>query len=331
MEVVRKYFSAGYSPSMTQIIKITFCRAMVSFSSFFAFMILLSSIVFFTNFHNKLELIVIKGSGISPFQIFKSIAIAVAILGTFYISVFDSLSAYSYKQYHKTNTILKQGKDFETNMTITNKGIWLKDTFDKKSYIIAARGFSQKTSSLFNVRIFEFNESNDYIRLIRAKNLGISDGNWSAKECVIITANGLRSGENSVNLPTKISYKNLSSMVADPREISFWSIGKYINMFSKVGLSTIGYKIHWYSRISIILQMFAFAVVAMTFCVNQNLRDRKAYMIKVAILMALAFPVYFLNNIVMAYGESGVLPIAFSAFAVPILIFVTGILFLKKK
>lgn len=331
MEIVRRYFSGGYNPSVFQIVKLTFCKTTISMCSFFSFTVLLAVIVFYTTMHNKLELNVIKGAGISPFGILKPICLAISLLSVFYVTIFDGISVCSYKIVRNANTSIKGGLDDGKNLTITNRGIWFRDVLDDRSYIISARGFNQNESSMFNVRFFEFNKDGDLEYSAHASTAAIKNGNWNLSNCKVVTSTGDESTQKLLKLPTKLSYTNINKMVTSPNSVLFWSIGKYVSMLDRVGLSSLKYQIHWFSRLATILQMFAFAVIATAFCINHNYRNHKAYVAKVSLLMVLAFPAHFINNIVLAYGESGELPIFVASFAVPFFILLSGILLVSKK
>ncbi len=328
MDVVRQYFSGGYNPSATQIIKITLCRAVVTICTFFSFLTLFATVVFYTTMHNRLEINAIKCAGISQYKISLMLFIAVSILVVFYISIFDTLSVYSYR----TQDIkITRQQSADNNLTI-NKGIWFRDVCGDKSYIISAQNFDHiKTSTSLNkIKLFEFDKDNDLVNIIIAKTATIKGGIWRMQDCKIITNEGDTITKASYTLNTKLSYKKINKMVADPHSISFWNIRKFINMLDKVGLSSIRYQMHWFSRISTILQMFAFVVLASAFCVNHNHRHHKQYIKKVSALIAFAFPLHFLNNLISAYGENGIIPLPFSTFVVPLFILTAGMLFLNE-
>lgn len=282
--------------------------------------------------HSKLELTVIKVVGISTQNIFKSLFVAVSILGVLYISVFDGFSAFSINEIKKTDIKLKQEtRGIDKNLTITNSGVWFRDVFESSFYIVSAKTFDSKKLSLFNVRIFEFGKNNELVRSIHTPNAVISKGYWNLGESSIVTSAGLETQESNLKLPTRLSFSNINKMVANPNSVSFWSVGKYISMLDKVGLSSIKYRIHWFSRLSSILQMFAFVMLATAFCINYNSRNTRSYIIKVAILISLAFPIHFFNNVMIAFGESEIIPIAFSAFFIPALTLLIGTVFVEKK
>ena len=330
MDVVRQYYSGGYHPSISSILKITVCRAFLNITSFFSFISLLSTIVFYITMHNKQELLIMKGAGISPYKLLSFIFVAVAILSVTYITIFDTISVYSYRYLRTTNTNLKYSAQLDESLTVTNKGIWFRDIFEKNSYIISARGFNPTEQSLFNVRVHKLDEYGDLDSIIIAKGATIANGNWKITDCKLITKDGNSEIKDECKLPTRLSYKKINRMVTNPKNISFWNIRKYIEMLEKVGLSSIYYQLHWFSRISAILQMFAFVAIASAFCINKNTRDNRAYIKKTAVLLITAFPIYFINNIIIAHGENGTLPLPIATLALPISIFVAGILFIDE-
>lgn len=333
MDTVRQYFSGGYAPSVAQIIKITLCRATVTICTFFSFLALFATVVFYTTMHNRLEINIMKGAGLSPYKILRMLFIAVSALSVFYISIFDTLSVYSYRTQDikiATQQIAKQQSASE-HLSVTNKGVWFRDRCDTKSYIIYAKNFDRTITALNELRIFEFDEKGNFINTILARSAFIRDKVWQIQNCKIITHNGDTITKDIHTLPTKLSYKTINKMVADPHSISFWNIKKFANVLDNVGLSSKHYHMHWFSRISTILQMFAFVAIASAFCVGHNHRSRKPYVQKVSVLIAFAFPLHFLNNIILAYGENGTMPLPISAFLMPLVVLISGILFLNEE
>lgn len=328
MDTVRQYFSGGYDPSAIQIIKITFCRATVTICTFFSFLVLFATVVFYTTMHNRFEISIIKGASISPYRILQMLFIAVSILSIFYISVFDTLSVYAYRI---QDIKIAQKQSAERNLMVTSKGIWFRDVCDNKSYIISAKNFDHIGTSLNNARFFEFDKQGNLLNIFSAQIATIKDGTWQMQHCKIITREGNSIEKVNHTFPTKLSYKKINKMVADPHSISFWNMHKFVNLLNRVGLSSMHYKMHWFSRIATILQMFAFITIASAFCISHNYRNHKTYIRKASALVALAFPLHFVNNIILAYGENGAIPLSISVFALPMIIFVAGLLFLNEE
>ena len=325
MDVVRQYYSAGYNPSIPFIIKVTLCRALLNMTSFFSFIVLLSAIVFFIVMNSRLEITIIKSIGTSTKKLLQYMFISVAILSVLYITVFDAMSVYSFRYLKLANISMKYDSQSSENLTITNKGIWFRDKYEDVSYIISARGFNKSGTSLFNVRIFTFDKYGDLNKTVIAKSVNISNGQWKAADSKEITNDGETYTHEEYQLPTHLSYKRLQRMVTNPQSISFWQIRKYMAILDKVGLSSVQYQMHWFSRISVILQMFAFVAMVTAFCINYNPRDNKTYIRKIACLLIGAFPIHFINNVILAYGTSGKIPISLAATILPAFVLCIGL------
>ncbi|MDR0695432.1 MAG: LptF/LptG family permease [Holosporales bacterium] len=332
MEVIRKYFSNSINISHLVITELAVRHTVVSTFSFFPTVILLSTIMFFIIMHGKLELTVMKVSGITSLGIIRSLLAIVALLGVFYISVLDEFSASSVKKIAYLEMRLKQNsRGTDKSMTLTNKGIWFRDSYEGKSYIIYAKLFDLKVSALRNIGVFQFSKNHELQSTTYARTASIYGGKWHFLEARKIDMDGNKSFAPIEEIPTNLTLSDIQQMVANPNSISFWSIKKYASMLESVGLSSIKHVVTWFVRLSSILQMFAFVLLTTAFCQNYNPRNNKRYSLKIAVLIAASFPIYFFNNILIAYGESEQIPISIAAFVVPCLIALGSCLILAKR
>lgn len=332
MEIVRKYIPAGVTIATPTMIKLIVYRSFITVSSFFSFIVLIGGIMFFSVMHNKLELTVMKAVGVSTKNIFTALLSGVAILAMLYITILDTISTHAIKTTKDIDAQLKQQiRPIDKSLTLTNSGIWFKDTNQNNSYIISIKSFDKQNSYAYNIRIFEFDTKNILKRSIHSQMAIIKQGKWSLSNCRIFDINGKEQYQKIMNLPVNLSFSKITKMVMLPESVSFWSIGKYSNMLDKVGLSALKYKVHWYSKLSSIAQMFSFLVLVIAFCINYNSRDPKTYALKIAILLIFTFPIYFFSNILIAFGETGAMPLWLASFIIPALILLIGTLILEKQ
>lgn len=332
MEIVRKYIPAGITIASPTMIKLITYRSFITMSSFFSFIVLIGGIIFFSIMHSKLELTVMKTVGISVKNIFEALLAGVLILAVFYITILDAISTYAIKATKDIDAELKQQvRPIDTSFTLTNSGIWFKDTNPNNSYIISVKSFDKQKLYAYNIRIFEYNSRNILERSIHSQNATIKQGEWTLANCRIFDINGKEQFETTLKLPINLSFSKITKMVMLPESVSFWSIGKYSNMLDKIGLSPLKYKVHWYTKLSSIAQMFSFIVLVIAFCINYNSRNPRAYSLKIALLLVLVFPIYFFSNILIAFGETGTIPLWLASFIIPTLILLIGMLILEKQ
>lgn len=332
MEIVRKYIPAGIVIPAPTMVKLILYRSFITVSSFFSFIVLLGGIVFFSIMHNKLELTVMKAVGISTKNILTALFGGVAILVLLYITILDAISTHAIKTTKAIHEELKlQVHPIDKSLTLTNSGVWFKDINKNNSYIISVKSFDKRESLAYNVRIFEFNTKNILERSMHSHKALLKQGEWELYNCSIFDIGGKEQFQKIMKLPINLSFSKITKMVMVPESVSFWSLGKYSNMLDKVGLSALKYKVHWYSKLSSMMQMFSFIILVMAFCINYNSRDTRTYALKIGILLIFVFPVYFLGNILIAFGETGIIPLWMASFIIPILIFLVGMFVLEKQ
>jgi LPS export ABC transporter permease LptG len=331
MEIVRRFASHHITVPYEVISELTILNSVVTIASFFPFTAFLSTILFFITIHGRMELMVIKCVGISVRQLVRYLLCSTILMGGIYITILDKISTFSVNRINSIESKITKKTQIEEKIAVTNKGVWFRDVWQSKSYIIYAKSFLNSQKKLLNVRFFEFDEQNDFKGSIYSDSAEISDNSWKLENAKMIDVNGSERAVPLFNVPTNLSFKNIDKMTTNPKSISFWSMAKYVDMLEKVGLSSIKHKINWFARLSSLLQIIALVLLASIFCINYDARNTRRYALKVAILIAIAFPIHFTNNIMIALGENGRVPIWFAAFSIPIFTTLITYLNLLKK
>lgn len=335
IEVIRKLPHGDLPCSHVTLIQLISMQAIASIASFFPFVVFISAVVFFTIMNNKLELTTIRTMGISIAQIVKVLTFSTLILGVFYITVFDTISAFSIEEIKKIERKIFQNKDNDEKITVTNTGLWFKDIRENNmSFIIHAKSFGSSSNNLTNISFFEFDKNLNFKRSIYAKKATIVNKNWIIENSTSVDTSGVAIDSVKLQIPTNLSLQSINRMTTNPRSISFWKLSKYVSMLEKVGLSTIRYRMQWYIQISSIIQMIALIMLASIFCIAYNPRDTKIYALKVAIVLTIAFPIHFINNVFIAFGINETINIFVSTFVIPIFSIITLLIFIldsKRK
>ncbi len=316
MEIARKaaYNHTSFNLSLFELGAF---KTLSTISSFFPFVVFISCILFFVLANNKLELTAIRGFGISVWQLSKCLGLTTIIIGVFYCAIFDTISALSVEKVREIERLVFHKNRFDPNITVTNNGLWFKDLQDENYYIIHARSFNENSEALLNIRFFKFKEKSDLQCSIYGKKGIIKDGKWVLDNAKVVDVSGEVTFHQTLEIPTQLSLNSVNKMTTDPKTISLWSIPKYIDMLEKVGLSTLRYRMQQYVQCSSILQMLMLMMLATMFCVSYDHRNVKSYVINVVFVMFVAFPLHFFNNVLIAFGTSGKIPIFYSTFLFP--------------
>ena len=317
MEIVRRVSSANASYKF--VVELVLLKSTTTVSSFFPFACFMASVVFFSSMNGKLELLSCRVLGISTKQIIKILILTIFSIGVFYITVFDSISAFSSERILKIESKIFHNKNNDDHgLTVTNAGLWFKDKIPGYHYIIYAKSFNSSSNALENVRFFEFDTDSDFESSVYAKTATIEKNVWVIKDSVRIDKYGNSKKLKVFTIPTKLSLSGINRMTTDPKSMSFWSISKYVHTLEQVGLSTLKYRMQWYVQISSIFQMISLSLLAAVFCFNYNNRNTKSYALKVGIVILIAFPTHFINNLLIALGSKETLSLASSTMLLPV-------------
>ncbi|MDR3030987.1 MAG: LptF/LptG family permease [Holosporales bacterium] len=329
LELVRK-FAAGGGTSHKIILELMAFNSISTISSFFPFIAFVGTILFFSIMHAKLEITVIKVLGVSIWNIVKSLSLGGLIIGFAYLTIFDSVLIFSVNRIKTINSRINNGIS-SCNVTIINRGVWFRDIYADSSYIVHAKSFLANSDALLNVRFFQFNINSNFQKSIYSDIAFIKNRNWNLKDAKIIDLSGNEKRVNNLLIPTTLSLKEINKIIASPKSISVWNMSKYISIIDKVGLSSTKYKVHLFYQISSIFQTIALILLASVFCTNYNIRNPRRYNFKAAIALSISFPIYFLNNILIALGETGDIPIIVAVILTPVLITIICSWLLSKK
>ncbi len=305
-------------------------KSIVTISSFFPFITFLATIVCLLLLNNKLELIVIRCLGISIMKIVYYISICAICIGAFYITVFNYSTTYAIREIKnmRKKILPKQQKDDE--FAITKTGVWFRDTNTKYNMIIHANSLDIKNKTLNGIDILLLSKAFSVKYLIHANYSSIEDGEWLLSNVVISMPNNSVQNLELLKIPTSLTFDKINSMLMEPNTIFLWRIKKYIAILDRIGLSTIRYKVQLFSQLSSIIQILAFVMLAAFFCIIRIPRDNKYY-VRVCIAIVLAFPVYFINSILTAYGINESISVINATFTFPICLFTLFLFLLYKK
>lgn len=329
MELARKFSTTFHMPYGT-ILSLTVFYSVPIVSSFFPFTAFASTILFFATMHPKLEITSIKVLGGSAYDIVKCLAFGTCLIGVLYLTVFDCLSVFSTNQTKIIENRIDKKND-DKQIVVTNRGIWFRDISQENSYIIYAKSFSENGKKLISSSFFEFDQDHNFLGTIYSESALVQNGNWILKNARKINIDGSESEFQTLEIPTVLSINKINKITANPKSISIWSISRYISMIDKVGLSSLKYKIHFLHQISSFFQMIALTLLGCVFCLGYNPRNAKRYFLKVVCALSIAFPLYFMNNVILAFGENGKIPIPLAVSLMPLLTFIICAWLLSKK
>ena len=143
------------------------------------FAALIGSIACFNQWRKKNYYVISKASGNSLWKILSPILVCFFFVGLFSILVLSPFSTLMNKKYENLETLFF-GKVNIQELSFDTKGFWIKQISEDRNLIINANKIDEKTNTLFDVNIFEYDNNRFFKKRITAKK-----GKFSAKKLLL--------------------------------------------------------------------------------------------------------------------------------------------------
>ncbi|MBX2834192.1 MAG: LPS export ABC transporter permease LptG [Micavibrio sp.] len=300
----------------------------------FPFAILFSAILTLWQFNRRSELVVLRSSGFSIWQIlFPLIALAIMI-GCLQITVINPVGSVLLSKYERfKDQYIKQQDE---QIALFSGGLWLRQTVHYKQetsviendkqptrsegyVILHARKIDQKNWILKEVSAYYFNSDNEFVMRVEADQSTLEKGRWQFKDVHILGKAGQTRQTATYNLPTYLTVKDIEESFSAPEAMSFWELPSHIRTLEETGFNASRLRVYYQNLLAQPLFLAAMIILAATVAMRPYRSGGTFMLVMIGVFMG--FVVFFLSSYLQALGFSGQLPPALAAWA-PALIFI---------
>lgn len=314
---------------MLAILYITFLNMPMLVEQTIPFVVLFGVMGAFFGLNKRSELIVLRASGLSAWRFLKPAIIVTGLLGAIWAMAFNPLASLSQAKYkdvvHKTTT---DGKPTQT----VEKSIWLREGNDDGYVVIHALSANIEEHVLFNVTFYTFDKTPDgnaefSTRFDAARAELSKNGYWELSTVTENEDGKAPRNFETISRNTTISWETLRARSQTNKSPPFWQVNAEIKKAKSAGFDTTRLVMHLNKLLALPLTLIAMAVIAAGASLNMS---REGGTLRLLIAGgALGFGVYFVDNLVGAFGETGTLPPVVAAWSVPLLVLSCGLVFLS--
>jgi lipopolysaccharide export system permease protein len=309
-----------------QTFAITLLKIPTLIINFLPFIFLFSGIFFFVKLKRDNETISLSLSGFSDNFVTLVPAIYSIILGIFVIIFLTPISSELLK-YHE---ITKQKFSSNENLIIiSNTGLWLKEKQNNQSVIIRADKIENENfDKLNNLSIYKFDKNNKFIERLDAKEAKIFKNYW-----IIFNAKKLKNNEikfiNKINFNTNINIDKLKNFFLNSNTFSIWNVSEELKKIQERGYYGQELIITLNKYLSLPLLLFCMVVISTFFTLKIDQKFNNFIYSFIGVLLGIF--VYFLNDLSIAVGKSGKIPLVFSVWAPLIIIMIFSLYSLLRN
>ena len=245
------------------------------------------------NLINNNELIALRNSGYSIFDIFMPIGITVFVISLFFLIFINPISTNLENRYQE---IINQKHEGLYSIKISNNQMWIKNKIDQKiSNFISIENIDLKNMKLSNVKILQINPESSYF--IKAKK-GIFDENKLSLEDVQFydLDDEIINNLKSYSLDINFNKQNILNSITNYKFIPFYDYINHINTLKKFNLYSSEISLFYISELlkPIFITVLIFVVIGITGKFKRNENFFKVLFISILI----GFIIFFTKEII---------------------------------
>jgi len=274
------------------------------------FIFLFTGIFFFVKFLKNNELNSIKLSGISNLLSILTPAFLSFGIGIFIIFAVTPISAEGMKFYEKYKRNYSQNDNL---IVINDSGLWFMEKNEQNYKIIRAdKIVDNDFSKFYNSTIYTLDIDFNFINRYDSKLVFINKKKWILENTKLLSGNDnvQKKEENDYTLNSSIDTNELKNLFTNANTISFWEILNSIKKLNDRGYSGDELKIKFHKYLSLPIYLFSMIILATVFTIN--IKKNYSNFIYVFFGIILGIVIYFLNDLSIALGIAGKMPLTIS-------------------
>ena len=282
--------------------------------------VFMGTLVAFYNLTKSSELIIVSGTGLSPFQIARPFLFGAFIIGIFTSTVVNPYSV-DLTNKHLSNNQLK----------LIDDAIWLREYSENGFLTARATGLKMAKNNDIIFKDITILLQDDKFKLterISSKKATLSDNVFDVKNAKIIDEMGIEH-TGSRQIKTKLTPQTVLDRYLQPNQISFWDLPPFIKKMSSIGAPIRGHLVQLWTLLFLPLTMIAMTVLGIAFSQTKQRRNY-SFSIKFSLGIITCFALYFIVNLFNALGNTGALPPLIAIIAPQIIIIAGASVFITS-
>jgi lipopolysaccharide export system permease protein len=269
------------------------------------FTVLLAALFTLAGLAQNNEIVVLKSTGVSFFQILAMLAPIGVVIGLAHFLLADQVVP----RLSPRVELLRDPEGREQQEETLGAGIWLRDG----AAVVSMQRASRDGRTVERVNVFQRDEQGRLQSTLRAHEARFEEGGWTLNGVERLTPGEPRQTLSSMQWPTGLRPAQLSSLAAHPSLLAITQILRFIRT-PEVGARPVHVYSTWLQeRISLLLKPLLMILLAAP---AANLTRRQGGMAAaLGYGLAAGFAYFVADGLALAFGEAGKLPPLVAAWA----------------
>lgn len=275
----------------------------------FPFVMMISAMATFWKVSKTNEYVIMRAAGVSIWEFLTPVLTATFFIGVLNVAFVNPIAADMYDLYETLEY------RFETKnpkaVLFSDQGLWIREAIDDdKVMVLQAKSLRQEKDGLLmrKVTILEMDRKSQPEKRLEAFVAYLKNGVFELKDVRIYQSGLPVEVKNSLDYKTSLNEERIKENFVAPESISFWKLPDIIRFYEMSGFSAVRHSLRYLSLLVSPFLLSAMVLVAAVFALRPNSR-RGGVMFLIVGGITTGFVVYFLSQLVYAFGINGDVPV----------------------
>jgi lipopolysaccharide export system permease protein len=290
------------------------------------FAVLTGAILCFSSWNRSNEFVAVRGFGQSIWAALSPTLFASFMVGMGFITVINPIGAVTSIAYEA-----KMAEIFGTDkndLALSESGIWIRDNLPDSRLIFRGETLDADTSRILNPIIFEFNETSNLRRVIKADSSQLTKNGWLVENAMSWQNNGTEKYLGNVILPTGLGALNLQRSSLSPRALSIFQLPDFILSLERAGIPTTAHRMHLYQLLALPLLMIGITMLAARATLTNSLRGSRSRLFIRGVMLATG--IFIFTYFMQVMGAALHVPTIVAAWTPAFAVFLLGAIILAR-
>ena len=275
------------------------------------FAVMFGSMIAFNRLTRHQELVVTRAAGVSVWQFLLPPLAVAMMLGVFIVTVYNPVAAALGGRYEQLEAQYLRGKT--SLLAMSANGFWIRQADGNVRSVVHALRVSDRGMRLADVTVFQFADDDSFLARLDARHAQLQDGHWALSQVWKTGGDQEPRFHDNMTVETSLTPTQVQESFAKPQTISFWDLPRFIEIAEKAGFSARRYRMHWYALTA--MPIFLCTMVLVAASVSTRLTRLGGVTELLVLGVICGFLLYFVSDLSIALGTSGLLPPLLAAWA----------------
>lgn len=323
-------FSDNQSVGMLDIFMLTGLKAPQLIEETLPFVILFGTMNTLSKLNGRSELIIMRAAGLSAWRFLTPGIFVTLAIGLIWALVVNPIAVRSDSLFNEIRDEFNDKSSRNPANTDSSKleNIWLREGNDRSRTVIFAKRGNLDMRHLEEVTIYQFITSQSSVAKFStrydAASARLTDESYWVFSDVTETVEGRPAQSfEALSAPTTLTVDDLRAASGKEMDLPFWQLPKEIRKFQSAGFTATPLIIRLNGLLALPITLTAMLLIAAG--ASMQLSRLGGTLSLIIFGVSIGFTVYFANNMISAFGETGAIPPIFAAWAVPVFILFAAI------